>query len=166
MRGISFTRAYTRDKYLKGGGSPFIVPTMSLSRRIRHRTTRTQLIREGCYAYLVAYVVIFLELHFVGVGHYSSSFHREHLPTVTAARQAIWWALIGPVRWVLQQNARPGDWWTAFWSLDWQIRRLVLAGAVLTVFATIVSWRWMLPLFGLALAFVLYLHFSRPKDSL
>jgi hypothetical protein len=38
--------------------------------------------------------------------------------------------------------------------------------AVLFVFVTIVAWRWMLPPLALGVAVALYLHFSRPQDSL
>jgi hypothetical protein len=34
------------------------------------------------------------------------------------------------------------------------------------VTATVLAWRWMLPLWGLEAAVVVYIRFSRPKDSL
>ena len=140
---------------------------MSLQRRIHHQASRRQLVREGLFFYILAFVFIFLDLHFVGIRHYYPSFHREYLPVNAAALQAIFWAPIGPVLWVLQEYVMRGsDLWASFWGLDWQIRRLVLAGAALMVAATVVAWRWMLPLWGLAAAVALYLHFSRPKDSL
>ena len=140
---------------------------MSLLRRIRHQASRRQLVREGFYCYFVAFVFIFLSLHFLGIKHYYPSFHREYLPVDAAALQAIWWALIGPVVWVLQEYVlRGNDLWTSFSGLDQQIQGLVLAGAVVMVAATVVAWRWMLPLWGLAAAVALYLRFSRPKDSL
>lgn len=140
---------------------------MSLLRRMRHQASRRHLVREGFYFYIFAFVFIFLALHFVGIRHYYPSVHREYLPVNAAALQAVFWALIGPVLWVLQEYAlRGSDLWTSFWGLDWQIQRLVLAGAALMVAATVVAWRWMLPLWGLAAAVALYLHFSPPRDSL
>jgi hypothetical protein len=137
---------------------------MQLLHRIRHQAARRQLVREGLYCYIVAFVLIFLDLHFLGIKHYDPSFHREYLPVDAAAVQAILWALIGPVLWVVQESAlRRSDAWT---SLDWQIQRLILAGAVACIAATIIAWRWMLPLWGLAAAVAWYLRFSRPKDSL
>jgi hypothetical protein len=38
--------------------------------------------------------------------------------------------------------------------------------AVLFVLVTVVAWRWMLPPLALGTAVALYLHFSRPQDSL
>jgi hypothetical protein len=109
-------------------------------------------------------VLIFFDLHFVGVKHYYPSLHREYLPVNAAALQAMRWALISPVLWLLQEYAlRGSDLRASFWGLDWQIRRLVLAGAAFMVAATVVAWRWMLPLWGLAVAVALYLRFSRPK---
>jgi len=140
---------------------------MSLQRRIHHRASRRQLVRECFFFYILAFVFILLDLHFLGTKGYYPSFHRVHLPVNTAALQAIGWALIGPVAWLLQEYAlRDSDWWASFCGLDWQIQRLVLAGAALMVAATVVAWRWMLPLWGLAAAVALYLRFSRPKDSL
>jgi hypothetical protein len=141
--------------------------TMSLSRRIRHQASRRQLVREAFYSYILAFVFVFLELHFVGVKRYYPSFRREYLPVNAAAVQASFFALIGPALWVLQEHVlRRNDMWTSYWSLDWQFRGLVLAGTVAVITATVVSWRWMLPLWGLAAAVALYLRFSRPKDSL
>ena len=140
---------------------------MSLLRRIRHQAVRRRLIREVFFFYLVAFIFIFLDLHFVGIKHYYPSFHREYLPMRAAALQAIFWALIGPVLWVFQEYVFGGtDLWTSFRGLDWQIQHLVLAGAALIAGATVIAWRWMLPLWGLATAVALYLHYSRPKDSL
>jgi|SRR6266498_615657 len=141
--------------------------TMSLLRRIGHQATRRQLVREGFYCYIVGFVLIFLDLHFLGIKHYYPSFHREYLPVNAAALQAILWAFISPILWVLQEYVlRGSDVWTSYRSLDWQIQRLVLAGAVAIIAATVIAWRWMLPLWGLAAAVALYLRFSRPKDSL
>jgi len=140
--------------------------TMSLSRRIRHQASRRQLVREAFYSYSLAFVFVFVELHFVGIKHHYPSFHREYLP-VNAAVQALFWALIGPVLWVLDEYLlRRSDLWTSYSSLDWQMQRLVLGGAVAIVTATVVAWRWMLPFWGLAAAVAFYLRFSRPKDSL
>ena len=140
---------------------------MSLSRRIRHQASRRQLVREAFYSYILVFVFVLLDLHFVGMKHYYPSFHREYLPVNAAALQALFWALIGPALSVLHEHVlRRGDLWTSYSSLDWQIQRLVLGGAVAIVMATVVAWRWMLPLWGLAAAVALYLRFSRPKDSL
>jgi hypothetical protein len=140
---------------------------MSLQRRIRHQASRRQLVRECLFFYIFAFVFVFLDLHFVGIKHYYPSFHREYLPVNAAAHQAIWWALIGPVLWVFQEYAlRDSDAWASLWDLDWQIQRLVFAGAAVMVAATVVAWRWMLPLWGLVAAVALYLRFSRSKDSL
>jgi hypothetical protein len=140
---------------------------MSLQRRIRHQASRRQMVRGGLFFYVLAFVFVFVDLHFVGIKSYYPSFHREYLPVNAAALQAIWWALIGPILWVLDEYAlRGSDLWASFWGLDWQIRRLALAGATIMVAATVVAWRWMLPLWGLAAAVALYLRFSRPKDSL
>jgi hypothetical protein len=76
-------------------------------------------------------------------------------------------AFFGPVLWVLEKYVlRRSDAWTAYWSLDGQVQGLILAGAVAVITATVVAWRGMLPLWGLAAAVALYLHLSRPKDSL
>jgi hypothetical protein len=140
---------------------------MSLRRRIHHQASRRQLVHECFFSYIVAFLFVFLDLHFVGIKHYNPSFYRERLPANAAALRAIWWALVGPVLWVLQEYAlRGSDLWASFWGLDWQIQRLVLAGAALVAAATVVAWRWMLPLYGLGAAVALYLHFSRPRDSL
>ena len=140
---------------------------MSLQRRIRHQASRRQLVREVFFFYILAFVFIFLDLHFVRIKHYYPSLHREYLPVNAAALQASIWALMGPVLWVLQEYVlRGNDLWTSFRGLDWQIQRLVLAGTALMVAATVGAWRWMLPLWGLAAAVALYLRFSRPNDSL
>ncbi len=83
-----------------------------------------------------------------------------------AAHQAAYWALAGPVLWLLDDVLRGNDLWTSFWSLGYQIQGLVLAGAAAVIAATVVAWHWMLPLWALAVAVTLYLRFSRPKDSL
>lgn len=44
--------------------------------------------------------------------------------------------------------------------------RYPLRFAVLFVSVTVVAWRWMLPPLALGVAVALYLHFSRPQDSL
>jgi hypothetical protein len=140
---------------------------MSLQRRIHHQASRRQLVREGLFAYILAFVFIFLDRHFVGIKHYDPPLHREYLPVNAAALQAVWWALIAPVLWLLQEYAlRGNDLWASFWGLDRQIRHPVLAGAGFLVTATVLAWRWMLPLWGLVAAVVLYIRFSRPKDSL
>ena len=64
--------------------------TMSLSRRIRHQASRRQLIRGAIYTYILAFVFVFLDLHFVGIKYNYPSFHREYLPVNAAAVQA--WA--------------------------------------------------------------------------
>jgi|GEM_PF-4457804 fatty acid desaturase len=43
---------------------------------------------------------------------------------------------------------------------------LFLRVVLLFVSATVVAWRWMLPPLALGAAVALYLHFSRPQDSL
>jgi hypothetical protein len=140
---------------------------MGLSQRIRHQASRRQLFREAFYSYVFAFVFVLLELHFVGIKHYYPSFHREYLPVNAAALQAFVWAFIGPISFVLHEVVlRRSDLWRSYSSLDWQIQRLVLAGAVVIIAATVIAWRWMLPLWGLAAAVALYLRFSRPKDSL
>lgn len=140
---------------------------MSLPRRIRHKVSRRQLVRECFFFYLLAFVFVFLDLRFVGIKDYYPSFHREYLPLNAAAHQATLWAIMGPVLWVLQEYIlRENEEWTSFWSLDRQMQSLIVAGAALVVLATVVAWRWMLPLWGLAAAVALYLRLSRPKDSL
>ena len=140
--------------------------TMSLSRRIHHQASRRQLVSEASYSYIVAFVIVLLELHFVGIRHYYPSFHREYLPVNAAALQALFWAFIGPVSWMLHEHVlRQSDLWT-YLSLDRKIQGLVLAGLVVIITATVIAWRWMLPLWGLVAAVALYLRFSRPKDSL
>ncbi len=140
--------------------------TMSLQRRIRHQTSRRQLLRNGLSCYLLGFVVLFLEMHFIGIKHYSPSFHREYLPVSAAAHQAFYWTFAGPILWLLDDSLRGNEMWTSFWGLDYEIRGLVLAGAVGIVLATVLAWRWILPVWGLAAAVALYLRFSRPKDSL
>ena len=136
---------------------------MSLPRRIRHRASRKQLIREAFYCYILALAVIFLNLHFGK--HYSLLSPDE--PLNAAAREAMLWAFIGPGLWILQEYVLRGtELGNSYSGLDWQMQRLVLGCAVAVVVGTFLAWRWMLPLWGLAAAFVLYLHFSRPKDSL
>ena len=138
---------------------------MSLSRRIRHRSSRKQLVREAFYCYILAVAVIFLLLHFGK--HYSLFSADEHLPVNAAVREAMLWAFIGPVLWILQEYVFRGtELGNSYSGLDWQMQRLVLGGAVTLGIATFLAWRWMLPLWGLAAAVVLYLRFSRPKDSL
>ena len=138
---------------------------MSLPRRIRHKASRKQLIREGFYCYILAFAIIFLHLHFGK--HFSLLSHVEQLPVNAAAREAMLWAFIGPAVWIFQEYVLQGnELWASYSGLDWQMQRLVLGGAVALVVATFVAWRWMLPLWGLAAAVALYLHFSRPKDSL
>jgi len=140
---------------------------MSLSRRIRHQTSRRQLLGDAFFIYIVAFAFLFLRLHFVGIRHYYPSFHREYLPVNTAAIQALCWALIGPVLAVLHQYVfKRSDLWASYWDLDWQLQRLLFGGALVMVLATVFAWRLMLPFWGLAGAVPLYLRFSRSKDSL
>jgi hypothetical protein len=47
-----------------------------------------------------------------------------------------------------------------------RIRLFPLRFAVLFVSVTVAAWRWMLPPLALGAAVALYLHFSRPQDSL
>jgi len=137
---------------------------MSLSRRIRHRSSRKQLIREAFYCYVFAVALIFLLLHFGK--HYSLFSPEEHLPVIASVREALLWAIIGPVLWTLQEYVFRGtELWNSYSGLDWQMRRLVLAGAGGLAVATFLAWRWMLPLWGLVASVVLYLRLSRPKDS-
>jgi len=164
---VSAKREYHGQPYLHAGDDALILRTMALPRRIRHQASRRQLIREAFYSYVFAFVIVLLELHFVGTKHYSPSFYREYGPVKAAVLQALVWALIGPVWVVLHEFVlRQSDLWRSYSSLDWQIQRLVLAGAVAIIAATVLAWRWMLPLWGLAVAVVLYLRFTRPKDSL
>jgi hypothetical protein len=140
---------------------------MSLLRRVRHQATRRQLIREGLSCYIVVFVFMFLDLHFLGIKHYIPSFHREYLPANAAATQALLWAFMGPILWVLEEYVlRGSEVLRSYRSLDWQIQQLVLGGAAAIMAATVVAWHWMIPLWGLAAAVALYLRFSRPKDSL
>ena len=100
--------------------------TMSLSRRIRHQASRRQLVREAFYSYILVFVFVLLDLHFVGMKHYYPSFHREYLPVNAAALQALFWALIGPALSVLHEYVlRRGDLWTSYSSLI--LTTLVLA---------------------------------------
>lgn len=139
---------------------------MSLLRRFRHQAWRRQLIRQGFWCYILAFLFVFLELHFIGVKHYTPSFHREYLPVSAAPHEAIYLAFAGPVLWLLDDVLRRNDLWTSFWSLDYEIRGLVFAGVAGAIGVTVVAWHWMLPLWGLVGCVVLYLRFSRPKDSL
>ena len=140
--------------------------TMSLKRRIRHQAWRRQLVRQGFSCYILAFLFVFLYLHFIGTRHYSPSFHREYLPVSAAAHQAAYWAFAGPILWLLDDLLRQNDLWTSFWGLDYEVRGLILAGAVGIIAATVLAWHWMLPLWGLTAAVALYLRFSRPKGSL
>src|SRR5277367_4563998 len=115
---------------------------MSLLRRLRHKGSRGQLVREVLSSYILAFLVVFLTLRFIGFRHYYPQFHREFLPVNLAARQAACWALAGPALWVLDDLLRRNDLWTSFWSLDYQIRSLVLAGAAAAIAATVVAWHW------------------------
>jgi hypothetical protein len=140
---------------------------MSLSQRIRHQASRRQLVRKVFYFYMLAFVFFFLDLHFLGIKHYHPSFHREYLPVNAAARQALSWALIGPLLWVLHEYVLRGtELWRSFSELDGQIQQLVVGGAGVAIVMTVLAWRVMLPFWGLAAAVALYLRFSRPKDSL
>ncbi len=69
-----------------------------------------------------------------------SASHR--LPVDKAAVEAMFWALICPVLWILQEHVFRGrDFWNAYEGADWQSQRLILAGAGALGVATIVSWR-------------------------
>ena len=100
--------------------------SMSLRRRIRHRASRARLVREAFSWYILAFLFVFLDLHFIGIKHYNPSFHREYLPVNAAAHQAVYWAFAGPILWLLDDVLRRNDLWTSFWGLDDQIRGLVL----------------------------------------
>jgi hypothetical protein len=56
--------------------------------------------------------------------------------------------------------------WNSFWSLSHLQQRFVVAGAVFVTAMTVVFWRFMVPIIGLAIAVTIYLHWSRAKDSL
>lgn len=100
---------------------------MSLLRRIRHRASRRQLVREAFYSYIFAFVFVLLNLHFFGFRHYYPSFHREYLSVNAAALQALSLAFLGPVVWVLQEYVfRRSD---VYSGLDWQMQRLVWGGS-------------------------------------
>ena len=58
------------------------------------------------------------------------------------------------------------DLWAWFWSVNWDVRRLVVAGAVGTVVMTVLFWKVMLPLMGAAIAVTIFLRLSRAKESL
>ncbi len=141
---VVFMGVWCRIGHLKAGGGGFILLTMSLQRRIRHRASRRRLVREGLFFYLLSFAFIFLDLHLVGIKHYYPSFHRVYLPVNPAAHQAALWAFLGPILWVLQEYLLRGtDLWESFWGLDQDVRRLVVAGAAVVVAATFVAWRWM-----------------------
>ena len=123
------------------------------------------LIREALYCYIAGFAMIFVVLHF-GKG-YSLLSNDEHLPVNAAVREAMLWALIGPVLWILQEYVFRGtELGNSYSGLDGDMQRLVLGGAVALGVATFLAWRWMLPLWGLAGAVVVYLRLSRSKDSL
>ena len=124
------------------------------------------MVREVFSCYILAFLFAFLDLHFVGIRHYNPSLYREYLPVNAAAHQAVYWAFAGPIFWVLDDLLRRNELWTSFWSLDYQIQGLILAGAAVIIAATVTAWHWMLPLWGLAAAVALYLRLSRPKNSL
>lgn len=139
---------------------------MPLLRRLRHQASRRQLFREAFSCYILAFLLFFLDLHFVGIKHYDPSFHREFLPVSLAAHQAAYWALGGLALCLLDHVLRQNDFWRLFWNLNYQIRGFVLAGAAGAIAATILAWHWMLPLWALVVAVTLFLRVSRPKDSL
>ena len=58
------------------------------------------------------------------------------------------------------------DLWAWFRSLDWYVQRLVVAGTVGTVMLTVLFWKVMVPLIGLAMAVTVWLRLSRAKESL
>jgi len=60
----------------------------------------------------------------------------------------------------------PTDLWKWFWSLPYQWRRMVVAGAVFVIGMTIVFWQFMLPILLFALLVAIYLRFSRGTDAL
>ena len=110
---------------------------MSLPRRIRHRASRKQLIREGFYWYILAFAIIFLHLHF---GKHFSLSDVEQLPVNAAAREAMLWAFVGPAVWIFQEYVLQGtELWASYSGLDWQMQRLVLGGAVALVVVTFVA---------------------------
>ena len=125
---MSVMGMFRQLRYLKPGGGGLILPTDVIASAHSSSSFPTTIdTRESLFFYILAFVFIFLDLHFVGIKHYYPSLHREYLPVNAAALQAIWWALIGPVLWVLQEYAlRGSDVRASFWGLDWQIRRLVL----------------------------------------
>lgn len=56
--------------------------------------------------------------------------------------------------------------WREIWSLEWPLRRLLIAGVLFVVILTILAWRVMAPLLLVAVLVALYLRYSRPSDSL
>src|SRR3954468_16861183 len=102
---------------------------MSLHRRIRHQASRRQLVREVFFCYILAFLFVFLNLHFIGIKHYNPSLHREYLTVDAAAHQAVDWAFAGPILCLLHDVLKGYELWTSFWGLDYQIQGLVLAGA-------------------------------------
>lgn len=136
-----------------------------LRRRISHRTSRKQLIRELFYCYIVTFAVAFFRFHFGRLFSLFSSV--EHLPVNAAVRKAVLWALVGPALWTLQKYVLPGaELSESLSDSDWEVERIVFGIALALVFFTFFSWRLMLPLWGVAAAVALYPRFSRPKDSL
>lgn len=108
---------------------------------------------------------MFLYIHFGK--HYALLSRDKHLLVNAAAREAMLWAFAGSVLWIIQEYVLRGtDLWNSYSGLDWQMQWLVLGGAVALAVATFIVWRWMLLLWGVAVAVVLFLRLSRPKDSL
>lgn len=58
------------------------------------------------------------------------------------------------------------DLWIWFWTLRWDVRRLVVASAVGIVLTTVVFWKVMVPLIGVAIVVTVWLRLSRARDSL
>jgi len=52
------------------------------------------------------------------------------------------------------------------WDTDWPWGRMAFAGILTLIFLTIVAWKFMVPFLLVIGAVVLFLHLSRPKDSL
>jgi hypothetical protein len=95
---------------------------MSLPRRIRHRASQKQLVREGFYCYILAFAVIFLHLHFGK--HFSLLSDVEQLPANAAVREAMLWAFIGPAVWIFQGYVLQGtELWASYSGLGWQMQR-------------------------------------------
>jgi len=51
-------------------------------------------------------------------------------------------------------------------SLDWPWARMMFGGLFCLILLTVFNWRLMIPFWLLVVSVVLYLRYSRPKDSL